>query len=68
MLFKTRAIRGLDYVAKTLKQLWISYNEIERLEPLKNLIYLEVLYIGNNSIAKIDELNNLVRVSLYSPD
>ena len=47
-------------MAKTLKQLWISYNEIEKLDSLKNLANLEILYIGNNLIAKIDELNYLV--------
>jgi dynein light chain 1 len=42
-----------------LKQLWISYNEIEKLDPLKNLINLEVLYIANNMIGKVDELSYL---------
>lgn len=42
-----------------MKELWISYNEIEKLDGLKNLVKLQKLYIGNNSIVKIDELNNL---------
>lgn len=46
-----------------MKQLWISYNEIEKLDPLKSLINLEVLYIGNNLISKIDELNYLTNLS-----
>ena len=42
-----------------MKELWISYNEIEKLDGLKSLVKLKKLYIGNNSISKIDELNNL---------
>ena len=56
---KIRAIRGLDFLGKSLKQLWISYNEIEKLDGLKNLVKLEKFYISNNLIFKIDELNNL---------
>ena len=42
-----------------MKELWISYNEIEKLDGLKSLIKLEKLYIGNNLISKIEELNNI---------
>ena len=49
----------MDFLGKSLKELWISYNEIEKLDGLKSLVRLEKLYIGNNLIAKIDELNNL---------
>ena len=44
---------------KMLKELWISYYEIEKLDWLKSLIKLEKLHIGNNLIWKIDELNSL---------
>ena len=56
---KIRAIRGLDFLGKSLRELSISYNEIEKLDGLKSLVKLKKLYIGNNSISKIDELNNL---------
>ena len=56
---KIRAVRGLDFLGKTLRELWISYNEIEKLDGFKSLTKLQKLYIGNNLIAKIDELNNL---------
>ena len=49
----------MDFLGKSLKELWISYNEIEKLDGLKSLIKLEKLYIGNNLISKIEELNNL---------
>jgi dynein light chain 1 len=52
----------LDFLGKSLKELWISYNEIEKLDGLKSLIKLEKLYIGNNLISKIDELNNLANL------
>ena len=57
---KIKKIKGLDYIAGTLKNLWLSYNEITELTPLKPLANLSVLYIGNNLIAKVDELANLV--------
>lgn len=61
---KIKAIRGLDFLGKTLKELWISYNEIDKLDGLKSLIKLEKLYIGNNLISKIDELNNISNLPL----
>lgn len=57
---KIRYIKGLEWVAGTLKFLWLSYNEIDKLDPLKPMLKLQQLYMGNNLIAKIDELNNLV--------
>jgi len=48
-----------------LTELWISYNEIERLDTMKNLVNLEKFYIGNNMIQRIDELNNLVFNMLF---
>jgi len=56
---KIRFIKGLDFVGNTLKQLWISYNEIDKLDGLQTLQKLECLYIGNNMISKVEELNKL---------
>ena len=53
----------MDFIGKSLKELWISYNEIEKLDGLKSLAKLEKLYIGNNLISKIDELNNLTNLT-----
>ncbi len=58
----------MEWVAGTLKNLWISYNEIDKLDPLRCMQKLEVLYIGNNMIAKIDELNNLVNLFILLID
>ncbi len=52
----------MDFLGKSLRELWISYNEIEKLDGLKSLVKLEKLYIGNNLISKIDELNNLANL------
>ena len=60
---KIRAIRGLDFLGKSLKELWISYNEIEKLDGLKSLVKLQKLYIGNNLISKPEELNNLTHLT-----
>ena len=54
---RIKKISGLSFVAPTLKQLWISYNEITSLEGIKECLKLEILYIGNNNIASINELN-----------
>ena len=60
---KIKVIRGLDFVGNTLKQLWISYNEIDKLDGMQALLKLECLYIGNNNIAKVDELNKITHLT-----
>ena len=42
-----RQIKHLDTVAGSLEQLWLSYNQIERLDGLANLPKLHTLYVGN---------------------
>lgn len=46
-------------MAPTLKELWISYNEISTLEGIKDCTKLRVLYIGNNLIVSYNDLNVL---------
>ena len=59
---RIKKIDGLDAVAHTLQQLWISYNEIETLSGggLDKCMQLTHLYISNNKIKKLDELNHIV--------
>ena len=45
-----RKISGLDDVGGTLKQLWISYNQIDKLDGLQSCVNLEVLFISNNGM------------------
>jgi dynein light chain 1 len=40
-----KKIEGLDGVADTLKELWISYNNIEKLACVEKLKALEILYL-----------------------
>ncbi len=40
-----KKIEGLDGVADTLKELWISYNSIEKLAGIEKLKCLEVLFM-----------------------
>lgn len=40
-----KKIEGLDGVADTLKELWISYNNIEKLAGIEKLKALEVLFL-----------------------
>jgi dynein light chain 1 len=52
-------IEGLEPVAATLQQLWLSYNMVSKLEGLKALPQLKVLYLANNLIRDVKELENL---------
>lgn len=45
-----KTFSGLEGVADTLEQLWISYNIIEKTKGVGALKKLKVLYIGNNVI------------------
>jgi dynein light chain 1 len=40
-----KKIEGLDGVADTLTQLWISYNAVEKLAGIEKLKALEVLFM-----------------------
>ncbi|KAF0300047.1 Dynein light chain 1, axonemal [Amphibalanus amphitrite] len=55
-----------EVVADTLEELWISYNNIERMKGINALRKLAVLYMSNNFVkdwsefTKLNELPNLV--------
>jgi dynein light chain 1, axonemal len=65
-----KKITGLDEVGATLKELWISYNQISTLEGLNACVELDTLFIANNKIKDINELKrlsvnpNLVNINL----
>ncbi|XP_054741087.1 dynein axonemal light chain 1 [Anastrepha obliqua] len=52
-------VSGLEAVADTLIELWLSYNLIEKLKGLSALKALKVLYISNNVIKDWSEINRL---------
>ena len=54
-----KKITGLDELANTLEELWLSYNQIEKLSGLNHLKQLRVLYLSNNRIKNFDELTKL---------
>jgi dynein light chain 1 len=56
-----KKITGLDEVGATLRELWISYNLIERLDGLQSCLRLQVLFISNNRVRSWDEVGRLVR-------
>ncbi len=52
-------IEGLDPVAGTLEQLWLSYNQIMKLTGMECLTKLRVLYLANNQIKDYKELDSV---------
>lgn len=58
-----RKITGLDEVGTTLEQLWISYNQIEKLDGIQSCIRLTTLFISNNRIKNWEEINRLSQLS-----
>merc|ERR1719263_599707 len=54
-----KKIEGLNEVADTLEQLWISYNQIGSFAGIEKLVNLQVLYASNNKIDKWPEVERL---------
>lgn len=52
-------MENLEAVAGTLEQLWISYNQIEKLSGISALKKLKVLYMSNNNVEKWSEFDRL---------
>ncbi len=52
-------IQNLDSVAGTLTQLWISYNNIDKLTGIEKLKKLKVLYMSNNNVSNWSEFERL---------
>jgi dynein light chain 1 len=54
-----KKITGLEEVGATLRELWISYNQISTLDGLNCCTQLQTLFISNNKIKDISELKKL---------
>jgi len=54
-----KKIEGLNEVADTLEQVWISYNQIASFAGIEKLVNLQVLYASNNKIDKWPEVERL---------
>ena len=57
-----KKIQGLDDIGQTLEQLWLNYNQIEKLDGLKNCVKLHTLFISNNKIKVWDEVAKLAQL------
>ena len=57
-----KRIVGLEEIGQTLEQLWLSYNQIEKLEGLNPCIKLHTLFISNNRIRSWDEIAKLAQL------
>ena len=54
-----KKIEGLNEVADTLEQLWISYNQIGTFSGIEKLVNLQVLFASNNKISAFSEVERL---------
>ncbi|CAK9081896.1 Dynein axonemal light chain 1 (DNAL1) (Flagellar outer arm dynein light chain 1) (ODA-LC protein LC1) [Durusdinium trenchii] len=54
-----KKISGLEEIGSTLKELWISYNQISTLDGLAPCVKLTTLFISNNKIKDWPELDKL---------
>jgi dynein light chain 1 len=54
-----KKISGLEEVGNNLKELWLSYNLIEKLDGLQPCTKLQTLFISNNKIKNWDEVDKL---------
>jgi len=45
-----------------LEQLWISYNQIDRLKPIRSLQKLKVLYMSHNYVREWREFEHLTEL------
>ncbi|XP_040583847.1 dynein axonemal light chain 1 [Lepeophtheirus salmonis] len=56
-------LQGIEGAAETLEQLWISYNQIEKLKPIRNLSKLQVLYMSHNVVREWREFEYLTELT-----
>ena len=54
-----KKITGLEEVGATLRELWVSYNQISTLDGLNCCLKLQTLFISNNKIKDIAEVKKL---------
>lgn len=57
-----RKLDGLEAVCGTLKELWASYNQLERLSGIERCESLQVLYLSNNKIKEWAEIDRLTQL------
>jgi len=55
-------LTGLEAVGDTLEELWISYNNIEKLKGVTVLTKLKVLFMSNNNVKDWGEFQKLAEL------
>eukprot|EP01137_Pigoraptor_chileana_P026453 Opistho-2@7734 len=54
-----KKLEGLEPVADSLEQLWLSYNQIEKLKGIGSLKKLRILYLSNNKVKEWGEFEKI---------
>ena len=62
---RIKRIDGLQAIAGTLEQIWLSYNEISNLDGVLCCGKLKTLYISHNKIKSWEEIAKLVCILWY---
>ncbi len=57
-----KSLQGVEGAAETLEQLWVSYNQIDRLKPIRSLQRLKVLFISHNFVREWREFEHLAEL------
>ena len=57
-----KSLQGIEGAAESLEQLWISYNQIDRLKPIRNLLRLKVMYLSHNYVREWREFEHLTEL------
>jgi dynein light chain 1, axonemal len=57
-----KRIMALEDVGATLEELWISYNQIEKLDGLQPCVKLSVLFMSNNKIKTFEEISKIAQL------
>ena len=45
-----KSLQGIEGAGETLEQLWLSYNQIDKLKPIRNMTKLHTLYMAHNLV------------------
>lgn len=54
-----KTFAGIESLADNLEELWISYNDIERMKGVLNMRRLKVLHMSHNKVEDLNEVQNL---------
>lgn len=56
------SLNGLSKVSSTLKELYVSKNEVKKMEELEHLHHLQILELGSNRFRVMENLENLTNL------